>query len=94
MRQNNHYLSYHVHDAECIRYHLMPQPYPNPESKTSTLVSKQWVLKEVLELFQYEFKEHLDAFFAIDRDLTFVSLRSLPYMVRRRLTRQFHTRPR
>lgn len=79
MRQNNHYLSYYVHDKECIRYHLMPQSSRNTESKTSTLVSKQWVLKEVLELFQYEFKEHLDAFFAIDQDLAFVSLSPLHY---------------
>jgi hypothetical protein len=74
MKQNKHYLSYLVHDEECVRYHFIPHPHVEAQLKTSTIVSKQWVMKEVLALFKYDFKEHLDAFYAINRDLAFVSV--------------------
>jgi hypothetical protein len=67
--------TFFVHDQECIRYRILPaeEKRADEETEVRTLVSKQWVLKEVIDAFNKPFYEHDAAFYSIKGKLSYVS---------------------
>jgi hypothetical protein len=64
-----------VESQECIRYNLLPpdEKRQDGEVEVRTLVSKQWVLPEVIDSFNKTFEEHDEAFYSIMGKLSLVS---------------------
>ncbi|EXJ76867.1 hypothetical protein A1O3_10512 [Capronia epimyces CBS 606.96] len=78
MHRNSQVLTYFADTQICMRYRLKPpnEVYALPE-RTETVLPKQWVLKEVIELFGFVCKEDDEVHWAIDKALTFVEVRQL-----------------
>ncbi|EXJ83281.1 hypothetical protein A1O1_06900 [Capronia coronata CBS 617.96] len=78
MVRNPEELTYWVDGQACVRYRMTPPShmYMMPE-KSETILPKQWVLKEVAELFGFVCNEDGAAHWVIDKTLTYVEVRQL-----------------
>lgn len=65
---------YFVENQQCLQYQLLPDTEKRPDEKIEirTLISKQWVLPEVIDAFNKSFEDHDPAFYSIKGKLPFV----------------------
>jgi hypothetical protein len=75
MHHDDFETTFFVQDQECLRYRILPaeEKRADEETEVRTLVSKQWVLKEVIDAFNKPFDEHDAALYSIKGKLSFVS---------------------
>jgi len=74
MHHDNFETTFFVQDQECLRYRILPaEENADEETEVRTLVSKQWVLKEVIDAFNKPFDEHDAALYSIKGKLSYTS---------------------
>lgn len=75
MLRNPTELTYWVDKEPRVRYRMTPPEdvLVMPEH-SETMLPKQWVLKEVLELFGFVCRDDSEAYWAVDKELTYVSI--------------------